>query len=65
MAASGVPIASQPPLPTRRGSPLLMGSVRFRTLHRYGLATLDNPAYVDTLDRLFLADQPPLCVTRF
>ncbi len=46
-------------------SSLLMGSVRFRTLHRYGLATLDNPAYVDTLDRLFLADQPPLCTTRF
>ena len=46
-------------------SSLLMGSVRFRTLHRYGLATVDNPAYVDTLDRLFLTDQPPLCVTRF
>ncbi len=44
-------------------SSLLMGSVRFRTLHRYGLATLDNPAYVDTLDRLFMVDQPPICTT--
>ena len=46
-------------------SALLMGSVRFRTLYTYGLATIADPAHVATIDRLFLADAPPLCTTGF
>ena len=30
-------------------SSLLMGTVRFRRLHRYGLADISDPSYVDTV----------------
>jgi len=46
-------------------SALLMGSVRFRTLHTYGHATVADPAHIATIDRLFLADAPPICTTGF
>lgn len=46
-------------------SSLLMGCVSFRTLHSYNLATLSNPAHLDTLTRLFSVEQKPICLTRF
>jgi predicted acetyltransferase len=46
-------------------SSLLIGSVRFRTLHRLGLAEIGDPTHATTLDRLFAVDQPPICTTRF
>jgi hypothetical protein len=46
-------------------SSLLIGSVRFRTLHRLGLAEIGDPVHATTLDRLFAVDQPPICTTRF
>jgi predicted N-acetyltransferase YhbS len=46
-------------------SSLLIGSIRFRTLHRLGLAEIGDPGHVSYLDRLFAADQPPVCTTRF
>lgn len=46
-------------------SSLLIGSVRFRSLYAYGRATIADPAHVTTVDRLFAADQPPICTTGF
>jgi predicted acetyltransferase len=46
-------------------SSLLIGSIRFRTLHRLGLAEIGDPSHATTLDRLFAVDQPPICTTRF
>ncbi len=46
-------------------SALLMGSVRFRTLHTYGHATVVDAAQIATIDRLFLANVPPICTTGF
>ena len=46
-------------------SSLLMGSVRFRTLHQHGLTDVTDPAHVTTLDRLFAVDDPPISTTRF
>jgi predicted acetyltransferase len=46
-------------------SALLIGSVRFRTLHMHGRARVADPAQVATIDRLFLADAPPICTTGF
>ena len=46
-------------------SSLLMGSVRFRTLHHHGLTNVTDPAHVTALDRLFAVDEPPICTTRF
>jgi predicted acetyltransferase len=46
-------------------SSLLIGAVRFRTLHTFGRATISDPAHATTLDRLFAADAPPICTTGF
>lgn len=46
-------------------SALLMGVVGFRSLHRYGVATISAEAEVGRVDRLFRADEPPVCMTWF
>ncbi len=46
-------------------SSLLMGTVRLRSLVRYELATLSDPAWLDRLDRLFRVEEKPLCMTEF
>lgn len=46
-------------------SSLLMGAVRLRSLVRYELATLSDPAWLDRLDRLFRVEEKPLCMTEF
>jgi predicted acetyltransferase len=46
-------------------SSLVVGSVRLRSLHHYGLATISDPDAVGPLDRLFAAQSPPLCTTHF
>ncbi len=46
-------------------SSLVMGSVRFRSLVQYGLATISDPGAVDTIDRLFRTDKKPICTTPF
>jgi predicted acetyltransferase len=44
---------------------LLLGVVPFTSLYRHGLATLSDPAYLDSVTRLFLAAEPPICLTGF
>ena len=46
-------------------SSLLMGSVRFRSLAHYGLATISDPGAVETIDRLFRTERKPICTTPF
>lgn len=46
-------------------SPLIMGAVDFRALQGYGLAEISDPAYSGVLQRLFLSDQKPICLTEF
>ena len=46
-------------------SSLLVGAVGFRRLHMYGLADVSDPAYIDTVDRIFAVEQKPVCTTEF
>jgi predicted acetyltransferase len=46
-------------------SSLLMGSVRFSSLYRYGLAEISNDRAVDQIDRLFAVAAKPICTTPF
>ncbi|MEZ4515917.1 MAG: sterol carrier protein domain-containing protein [Chloroflexota bacterium] len=46
-------------------SSLVVGAVGFRKLYQYGLAEISDPAYLETVDRIFHTDQPPLCMFNF
>lgn len=46
-------------------SSLLVGAVGFRRLCAYGLATISDPAFVATVDRLFAVRDKPVCTTPF
>lgn len=46
-------------------SSLLLGAVRFRSLYDYGKAEISDVTKVPTVDRLFLTDRPPACLTSF
>ena len=46
-------------------SSLLMGCVSFKSLYRYGRVTLSDVSYLDTLNRMFLAEEKPICMTAF
>ncbi len=44
---------------------LVTGAISVRQLLTYGLARLDDPAYAETVHRLFFTDQKPWCMTQF
>ncbi len=46
-------------------SSLLAGAVNLRSLYRYGLVDVSDPARVDTLDAIFAVPEKPVCVTAF
>jgi predicted acetyltransferase len=46
-------------------SALLMGVVSFTALQRYSLATISDTRAIGTVNRLFLADEKPMCMTMF
>jgi predicted acetyltransferase len=46
-------------------SSLLAGSVDFSSLFRYGLVEISDPAYVNTINRIFAVEQKPMCTTSF
>ena len=52
-------------LHVRDFSSLIVGAVSLPWLHRNGLATLDKPELLPTLDRLLGWVQKPICMTRF
>lgn len=46
-------------------SSLLVGSVEFKTLYRYGLATISGVKHVTAVNRVFQAEMPPMCMSLF
>lgn len=46
-------------------SSLLAGTVSFRSLVKYGLAGISDPAYVTLVDRAFAVQEKPMCTTPF
>lgn len=46
-------------------SALLMGAIDFRSLYRYGQATISHPDAVSVVHRLFRTEEKPVCMTRF
>jgi len=46
-------------------SSLVMGSVPFKKLHTYGLADISDKSYLDVVNRLFLPEAKPICMTDF
>lgn len=46
-------------------SSLFMGSVRFHSLVDFGLAQIDDPGYIQSIDRLFYLAQRPQCNSDF
>ena len=49
----------------KTASALLMGVIPFKSLYRYSLASISDPRYLDTVNKLFLADEKPICMTWF
>ena len=46
-------------------SSLITGAVDFKSLYRYGLADISASRYVDTINKLFLTEEKPICTTPF
>lgn len=46
-------------------SSLIMGTVDFFTLHRYGLAQISDARYITTVNRIFAMPRKPVCMTMF
>lgn len=46
-------------------SSLLLGVVSFRSLYLYHLAGISDPDYLETVNRLFLVPNKPICLTAF
>lgn len=46
-------------------SSLLMGTVNFYTLYRYGLANLSDEKYLAIVNTIFMPDEKPTCTVRF
>jgi len=46
-------------------SALVMGTVNLRSLYRYGLADVSDPAYVGVVDAVLAVPDKPICVTSF
>jgi len=45
-------------------SSLLLGVVDFKSLYNYGVAEISSVKYIDTVDRVFFAEQKPVCTTQ-
>mgnify|MGYP006277368827 CR=1 FL=1 len=46
-------------------SSLVVGAVDFKRLHTYGRAQISDVEYLETIQRLFAAARPPICMTGF
>lgn len=46
-------------------SSLMMGTVSFKALHRYGIIQVSDSSYIDQLYRLFSHQEKPICMTAF
>ncbi|MHA2297182.1 MAG: GNAT family N-acetyltransferase [Candidatus Hodarchaeales archaeon] len=46
-------------------SSLIMGVISFKQLYRYGLVELSDIVYLETVNKLFLVEEKPICMTQF
>nr|WP_161625492.1 GNAT family N-acetyltransferase [Sporomusa ovata] len=46
-------------------SSLIMGTVNFNTLYRYGLAKISDKGYIGIINKIFMTDEKPKCTVRF
>ncbi|MCX7746537.1 MAG: GNAT family N-acetyltransferase [Clostridia bacterium] len=46
-------------------SSLITGAVNFKSLYKYGLASISSPDYVDTVNRIFHTEDKPVCTIGF
>lgn len=46
-------------------SSMAIGAARFKDLYNYGLADISNPAFTDTVNKLFAHEEKPKCTTAF
>lgn len=46
-------------------SSLIMGTVTFQILYRYGLANISDPRYVRIINKIFMTDEKPQCTVKF
>ncbi len=46
-------------------SSLVMGVVNFKSLYRYNLADISDSRYVDTVNKIFMSEEKPVCTTQF
>ncbi len=46
-------------------SSLLAGTVSFERLYAYSMAEISDPAYIDTVSRIFAVARQPICTTSF
>ncbi len=46
-------------------SSLIIGAIEFKALHKYGLAQISDNHYIDIINRLFRAEEKPICLTSF
>lgn len=46
-------------------SSMIMGVIGFKALYNYGLANLSDDTYIDTINKLFLSEDKPVCMTAF
>jgi predicted acetyltransferase len=46
-------------------SSLVMGAINFKTLYRYGLADISDESYIETVNKIFLTEEKPICMTAF
>ncbi len=46
-------------------SSMVMGAVNFKTLIQYGLSKISDEGYIDTVNKIFMTDKKPMCMTHF
>jgi predicted acetyltransferase len=46
-------------------SSLIMGAIDFRSLYQYGLAGISDTKYLVAVNRIFLTESRPVCMTEF
>lgn len=46
-------------------SSMLVGAVSFKALYNYGLAEISSEEYLDRVDKIFHAEEKPICMTAF
>lgn len=46
-------------------SSMIMGAVNFKTLYKWGSASISAPEYIDDVNQLFMTEDKPVCTKAF